>query len=276
MIWKLFKKAVRQSLRYAQFCGTRYYCALCGRHARVFIPVTTYPGQKVVDTYHIMAMGNNPHYRCPWCNSSDKERLVWRYLTKKSGLLTTKKSLSILHIAPEKNTQKQLRARPNITYIAGDKFSGASKYTPEHYGGAIYLDVTDVSQFQDGTFDMIICNHVLEHVPDDVKGMQELYRVLKSGGFAILQVPVSRDIENSIEDANAVTDEERIERFGQSDHVRIYAEKDYLARLASADFSVENIPCASLFSAKEEAELWGVNQKESVYVARKRSGILTL
>jgi SAM-dependent methyltransferase len=219
-------------------------------------------------------MGINPHYRCPWCNSSDKERLVWKYLTTKTDVVTTKRPLSVLHIAPEKNTQKKFRARPNITYIVGDMFSGASKYTSEHYGGAIYLDITDMSRFKDGTFDVIICNHVLEHVIDDRRGMREIYRTLKSGGFAILQVPVSRNIESSIEDLSALTEEERTERFGQSDHVRIYAEKDYLSRLAEVGFAVENIPCGIL-CPKKDAELWAVNRSESVYVAKKRSDILT-
>ncbi len=268
-VWKYFKKIARLSLRYVRFAGTRYYCALCGGRARVFTPIKTYPGQKTIDKYQIVAMGVNPHYRCPRCNSSDKERLVWKYLTTHTDILTATRPLSVLHVAPEKNTQKKVRSRPNIRYVAGDMFKGAAKYTPEHYGGATYLDVINIPQFGDGTFDLIICNHVLEHVLDDIKGMGEIYRTLKKGGFAILQVPVSRIIENSIEDATAITEEERTEKFGQSDHVRIYAEKDYLSRLASIGFLVEVIPCESLFS-ESEADLWGVNHKENIYVVRKK------
>lgn len=213
-------------------------------------------------------MGINPHYRCPWCNSSDKERLVWRYLTTRTDLLATNRPMSVLHIAPEKNTRKKLQSKTNIRYVHGDMFTGSLKYTSEYYGGAQYLDVTDMAQFEDDTFDVIICNHVLEHVLDDQKGMMEIHRVLKKGGLAILQVPVSRTIENSIEDRSAVTEDQRTERFGQSNHVRIYSEKEYISRLTDVRFSVDAVSCESLFSEKE-SKLWGVNQKESVYAARK-------
>lgn len=266
---KAFKRFVRNFIRFFQFAGFKYYCPFCNRHARIFTPITYYPGQKTIDKYKIIAMGINPHYRCPRCNSSDKERLVWKYLTTHADILSPDRQLSVLHIAPEKNTQKKLRGRANIKHVAGDMFMGAPKYTTEHYGGAAYLDVTDMFRFGNNTFDLIICNHVLEHVPDDLKGMREIYRVLKKGGFAILQVPVSRIIEDSIEETTTITEEERTEKFGQSDHVRIYAEKDYFSRLASVGFSVEVIPCKSMFF-KKEAKLWGVNPRESIYVARKK------
>ncbi len=132
----------------------------------------------------------------------------------------------------------------------------------------MYLDITDMRQFSEGNSDLIICNHVLEHVPDDRKGMRELYRILKAGGFAIFQVPVSRIIDKTIEDPAAITENERTEKFGQSNHVRIYAEKNYLSRLSSIGFSVQVITCKSLFPPAE-TELWGVNPKENVYVATK-------
>ncbi len=216
-------------------------------------------------------MGVNPRYRCPWCNSSDKERLVWRYLTTRTDVLTTKRPLSILHIAPERNTKNKLSARPNIRYVAGDKFEGAAKYTPEHYGGAKYLDVTDLSQYDDGSFDVVICNHVLEHVEDDRKAMGEIHRVLSKEGFAILQVPVSRIIEKSIEDENACTEEERTQKFGQADHVRIYAENDYKRRLVESGLAVESIAPENLFGSESEILRFGVNKVEHIYVARHRA-----
>jgi len=264
----ILKRTARATIRFLRFAGRRYYCALCGRSARRFIPVTNYPGQAVVEKYHMVAMGNNAHYRCPWCHSSDKERLVWRYLAERTDFFNSTHLLHVLHVAPERNTRKKFQARPNTDYIHGDMFHGAAKYTPEHYGGAMYLDITDLSSFKDDSFDVIICNHVLEHVPNDLQAMRELRRVLKKEGFAILQVPVSRDIKTSFEDSTMTTDKERLAQFGQSDHVRIYAEKDYIERLKRAGFRIEVIRSRSLFSSNELVS-WGVNPEESVYVTRK-------
>jgi hypothetical protein len=252
-----------------RFFGFKYYCALCGRRTRRFTPIKYYPGQETIDLYQIIAMGVNPHFRCPWCNSSDKERLVWSYLKFHTDFLTTNRSFSVLHVAPERNTRNYFKSRSNVSYIAGDKFEGAEKYTAEHYGGARYLDITNLHDFADGTFDLIICNHVLEHVLEDKKAMRELFRVLKPGGQAIVQVPISKKISISIEDPHADTTEKRIKAFGQGDHVRIYAEQDYLSRLQGAGFLLSVYPADRLLSLVQVRE-WGVNPKESVYVAFKQ------
>jgi len=212
-------------------------------------------------------MGANPHYRCPWCHSSDKERLVWLFLNRKTSYLSTGETVSVLHIAPEKNTRKKFLSRKNIQYTFGDKFEGDWRYTPERYGGAMYLDVTNMSDFPENSFDLILCSHVLEHVPDDRKGMREIYRVLKKGGMAILQVPVSRDIKISIEDPSVNTSEGRDAAFGQKDHVRIYAEEDYMERLKKAGFIVRAVRADEILSA-EDLNV-GINEVERIYCAEK-------
>lgn len=267
-IYRLLRKFVGRTLRWFRFTGFKYYCPLCRRYARAFTPITVYPGQPTIDKYQIIAMGKNPHYRCPWCNSSDKERLVWAYLQFKTDFLTTTRPLSVLHVAPEKNTKNYFKGRPSVTYIAGDKFEGAEKYTSEHYGGAQYLDITNMGEFKNETFDLIICNHVLEHVLDDKRGMREIYRVLKKGGVAVLQVPISKLITQNIEDPRAHTPEKRTIAFGQDDHVRIYAEEEYLERLRESSFLVLVYPVQEILLEKN-IELWGVNERESVYVATK-------
>ncbi len=86
-MWKFFKKIARSLVNFSKFAGFKYYCPFCEKHARIFTPISFYPGQRTIDRYQIIAMGANPHYRCPWCNSSDKERLVWKYLTAKTDIL---------------------------------------------------------------------------------------------------------------------------------------------------------------------------------------------
>jgi hypothetical protein len=223
------KDWIKRVILWLRFAGYRYYCPLCERSARYFTPSTDIPGQEAISRYEITSMGARPHFRCPWCNSSDKERHVWRVVQD-----ILKPGMAILHVAPERNTQRKLKAL-TADYIAGDMFEGEDRYTPERYGGALYLDITDLSQFPDARFDLIICNHVLEHVPDDRKAMRELRRVLRPGGTAILNVPVSRVIERTLEGGPA---SEQLERYGQADHVRVYAEQDYLSRLTETGFRV--------------------------------------
>jgi SAM-dependent methyltransferase len=210
-------------------------------------------------------MGARPHYRCPWCSSSDKERLVYEYLTHCTDVFSG--DVSVLHIAPEPGLMRLLRARPNGKYMAGDKFEGDARYTDGRYGDAVSMDVTDLSA-TDNTFDLILCNHVLEHVPNDTRAMSELFRVLKPGGVAVLQVPVSRTISKSIEDDSIVEESERIRMFGQADHVRIYAETEYLSRLRTAGFETQTVMSKEFLSSREIERL-GVNPQEAIYVCMK-------
>jgi len=133
----------------------------------------------------------------------------------------------------------------------------------------VKMDITDI-QYPDASFDAIICNHVLEHVPDDRRAMRELYRVLKPGGWAILQVPYSEQITQSIEDPSITTPEARARVFGQEDHVRIYAKEDYLTRLEEAGFRMELL---NWWEAGEDfgnpTNRYGLMPRETLFVGRK-------
>ena len=125
-----------------------------------------------------------------------------------------------------------------------------------------HMDITALP-FPDGQFDWVICNHVLEHIEEDQKAMSELYRVLKPGGCALLQVPISRKLEITYEDFNIQSPEEREKHFGQNDHVRVYG-NDYPKRLKSAGFEVEEIiPTPS-------QKKFGLNPKEVVFICNKK------
>ncbi len=141
--------------------------------------------------------------------------------------------MAVLHVAPEEMITRKLSRMKHIRYITGD--ANPERYS--HYTNAIRLDITRIP-FADETFDIIICNHVLEHIPDDRLAMRELYRVLKPEGFALLQVPLSEVNRETYENPAVITEEERLEHYGQKDHVRIYGKKDYLMRLTGAGFKV--------------------------------------
>ncbi|HEX2535068.1 MAG TPA: methyltransferase domain-containing protein, partial [Chitinophagaceae bacterium] len=96
--------------------------------------------------------------------------------------------------------------------------------------------------FPDGSFDGVVANHILEHVPDDRHALQEIRRVLQPGGFALLQVPFSRQLKSTLEEPGIRDAVRQAAQFGQRDHVRIYAFGDYLERLRGAGLSPQYIP----------------------------------
>jgi len=170
-------------------------------------------------------MAGVPNRVCPRCLSLERHRLLWLYFERERQELFTTQN-RVLHVAPEPSLQRRLRSLPNLDYLSGDLDS---------YLADVQLDVTDLN-FPDASFDVVICNHVLEHVPDDRRAMSELHRVLRPGGWAVLMVPDVEE-ETTFEDPTAVTPEQRLELFGQDDHVRRYG-RDYVQRLESVGFSV--------------------------------------
>jgi SAM-dependent methyltransferase len=128
------------------------------------------------------------------------------------------------------------------------------------------MDITDIT-FADNSFELIICNHVLEHIPDDAQAMRELFRVLKPGGLAILQVPISYAIDSTYEDFTIVDSEARLAAFGQRDHVRIYG-PDYPQRLGRAGFAVKAHPVTEMFR-DDEVDQFRLLINERLFECRK-------
>lgn len=157
--------------------------------------------------------------------SLERHRLLWLYLQNETDFFTAPKK--VLHFAPEQAFYKRFRKQKNLNYITTDLSSPLAD---------IKADICNLP-FKDNEFDVILCNHVLEHIPDDVKAMHELYRILKKGGMGIFQIPQDLSRRKTFED-NSVTDKkERAKIFGQYDHVRIYG-KDYFDKLRSIGFTV--------------------------------------
>jgi SAM-dependent methyltransferase len=187
--------------------GDRVECPCCGARFRSFRPY------------------NGPDRICWSCGSMERHRALWLYLDRHPDM--TRRGISVLHVAPEPILSRRLRGIPGVSYRGGDL---TAEFGPER------IDVTQL-QFEDASFDAVVCNHVLEHVPDDRLAMRELARVLRPDGWALLQVP---DVDAPVTDEDpAVTDpDERKRRFGQADHVRRYG-WDYVERLQQAGFAVE-------------------------------------
>ena len=193
--------------------------------------------------------------RCPKCESTDKERLVFLFL---KDIVRTEKlrQASILHIAPEPNLQKWLQSISS-KYIAGDAFLQNQKFI----GDVRYVDICS-TQFENNEFDYIICNHVICDIKNDIKALNELYRILNYNGIAILQVPVTK-IANTVEYDNIQTKEEREIAYGYGYHERIYNDKDYIRLLGKTGFEIE------VCNYYKDFGLYGLNEKEDLYVCKK-------
>lgn len=202
-----------------------------------------------------------PFDACPVCFSNGRIRLLCEYLVREIKIDSLTSRIGVLHIAPEPDILYKLRSKP-IDYVAVD-------ISPQKYsdvGGVTYCDVTAID-YPNERFDLIICSHVLEHIPDDRLAMKELFRVLKPGGTAILQVPISASLGRTIEDPSLTDPRERERRFGQDDHVRIYG-ADFPIRLGESGFSFETFDPTSHWGEAVVKAL-RLNRRERIFLGRK-------
>lgn len=193
---------------------------------------------------------------CYKCNSSDRERFIYTYLTGKLNIFENK-NLKILHLAPEKNISSALNKIGFNNYICGDLFTEGYHY-PDYVKNMNVLNIP----FEDNYFDLIICNHLLEHIPNDTDAMKELYRVLNSNGEAILQVPISKNSDTTFEDFSVTDSKEREVVFGKFDHLRIYGQ-DYSDRLNFVGFKIERI------NISKEFPKYGLVLDEDIFIGKK-------
>ena len=192
------------------YIGNKVECPVCGGHFRKFLPYG-----------YGEAMDNR---LCPKCLSLERHRLLWLYLKEKTGFFTD--HLKVLHFAPEQPFLKHFRALKNLDYTTADLDSPIAD---------LHLDVTKID-LPDEQYDVVICNHVLEHVSDAGKAFSEIKRILKPEGWAVLMVPINPDVD-TWEDPTITDPEERKRCFGQYDHVRQFG-RDYAQVLEKAGFDV--------------------------------------
>ena len=202
--------------------GSTYTDPIDGKSYRRFLP---YGYAKVRE--NVLAPGTL---------SLERHRLFWLYLKNETTFFSA--PLRVLHFAPEQAFVQKFKKQKNLTYTTTDLNSPIAD---------VKADICDLP-FKDNSFDFIICNHVLEHIPDDTKAMQELYRVLAPSGTAIVQVPYDAKREITFED-NTITDQrERTRIFGQYDHLRVYG-MDYFKKLSSIGFDVNALDYTSSISS---------------------------
>ncbi len=193
--------------------GHNFSCPICGGRLRRFLPY----GYKLVREGAL----------CPSCFSLERHRLLWLFLQRRTNFFSSPQK--VLHVAPEQSFYRRFRQMKNLEYITSDLESPLAD---------IRADLLQLP-FEDGSFDVVICNHVLEHVKDDRKAMGEILRVLKPGGYAILQVPADYTLSKTLEDPLVTDPDERQRLFRQKDHLRLYGQ-DYPDRLKNAGFLIRD------------------------------------
>ncbi len=221
--------------------GNKVECPLCKNTYRKFLPYGRLKPRK--------------NALCPGCLTLERHRLMWLFLQNKTNFL--KDPLKVLHVAPEICFIKRFEALPNLDYITGDIESPLAK---------IKMDLHDIP-FEENTFDVTFCNHVMEHVEDDIHCMSELHRVLKPGGWAIIQSPMDVSRYTTFEDKSITNPAERERIFGQNDHLRVYG-TDYKNRLEQGGFQVTEIDYAQELDVSTR-ERYALPPSEIIYFCEK-------
>lgn len=189
----------------------KHFCVLCGHHLSAFLPYRAGIRPPLMNTLDVVG-SDVEHFECPWCGCHDRERHLFLYMNA-CGLLPDLSGKTVVHFAPERQLSHRILDAGPMRYIKCDLFPQTS-------------DVMRVNllnmPFADNSVDLLIANHVLEHVSDDAKALREIVRILKPGGYAILQTPYSSKLEHTWSDPGINSDEERLQAYGQEDHVRLY------------------------------------------------------
>lgn len=239
------------------FGGTKFECNLCGFKANKWLPRGhNYP---IIRELNIIGAGKR-NVDCKKCGSSDRDRLIFEYF-KDLNNSASLKNKTLLHVAPEKTLSQKLESSFDLKVYRIDYRAKGYRFVYDK--SVIHGDVQQL-QFEDEQFDIVICNHVLEHVKDDNKAISEIHRVLKKGGFAILQVPISMELSKSIEAEENWSRNEKKQNLGQHDHLRLYGQ-DFKTKLFQHQFE----PLFWHFNNPENIKQFRINSSEFVIIASK-------
>lgn len=250
--WRLLR-----GVRKLRYFGFRYQCPVCSSSLRTFLPLpdkyrVPLQLQGRAFTAYDYETFNVDHYACPICFATDRERLYVLYLTEYSHNNGPRQTL--VHFAPEKELSGYIRRTGQFHYRTADLFMSDVDDR---------VDITDMAAYAAESVDCFICSHILEHIPDDKKALKELHRILKKDGWGIIMAPLLPGLDRTYEDFSKTTDEERLKHFGQEDHVRVYAKKDFLQKLDRAGFDVQLL--SVLDFGDETFNKHGINPKSILY-----------
>ncbi|MCH2235205.1 MAG: methyltransferase domain-containing protein [Crocinitomicaceae bacterium] len=223
--------------------GNNVTCPVCGKSYRKFLSY----GSSVAHRENVL---------CPYDLTLERHRAIWLYLNRKTDFFT-KPDLTMMHIAPEQCFLDKFKKQENLKYTTGDLVSPIAD---------LHFDLHAIP-LEDNQYEVIFCNHVMEHVKNDLQCMKELYRIMKPGGWGIMQVPIDASRNETYEDWSITSPEEREKHFWQKDHVRLYG-LNYPNRLEEAGFRVDVVDLSELMP-EEEFVKYRIPKTELVYVVNK-------
>lgn len=197
-------------------------------------------------------------YKCPYCNCNDRDRLIRLYI-KEEILGGNINKQQLLDITPSTALRKSLQEGEKINYRSTDLYDEDVVDTS---------DIQNMNIYEENRFDLVICSHVLEHVPDDRKALSEMKRILKPGGKCLLLVPISLGNHVYDEDLSQISKAEREKRFGQDDHLRLYTKPVFESRIQEAGFELELADVSVL--GKERFYKNGISAKSVLYIGKKK------
>jgi predicted SAM-dependent methyltransferase len=215
-------RSMRRILFSIAYYGNNRWCPVCEKPSRIF---------------RTSGLSARKDAMCVHCDALERHRFVWLFFTKMTDLFDGRKK-EILHIAPEKCIESKLKSKLGKGYITADLMNRRAM---------VQMDITDI-KYPDEYFDVIYCSHVLEHVKDDKKAIREFYRIIKKSGWAVILVPINAD--KTMEDFSFESAAERLEHFGQEDHLRQYG-PDFKDRLKEAGFEVKVYSANKLFNNED-------------------------
>lgn len=253
----IFKKIKRKLWKIINQFGNKHQCYYCKRTFFKFDPIHQKYLTEISKIFNTIG-STEKTFQCPYCFSADRDRHILMYFDKINFWDKINNS-RILHMAPEEIIYNEIKRRNPTEYILGDI---SNYFLP----GMSKIDLLQI-KYTENYFDIIICNHVLEHIDDDLRATKEMYRVLKKGGSAILQTPFSPDINKTFTDININTEEKRRRFYGHPDHRRIYG-KNIFYLFQEAGFQLRIIENNQFFD-EHISEFYGVNHKEPLFLMCK-------
>ena len=256
-------KALRRKFQLGKYRGTEFRCPVCGVALSAFKAGAASYERMLREHGYVYPLGaietfNVAAYACPSCDASDRERLYALYLDGVFAARDPARRYRLLEFAPSFGLSRKLKRLRFVDYRSADLYRNNVDDR---------VDITDMRGYADGSFDIVLCSHVLEHVPDDRRAMGELRRILRPDGFAIVMVPLVHGVEETNEDRAIDTPALRWKYFGSDDHVRQYGQRDFADRLAAVGFQVERLGID--FFGAEAFRRAGIAADSVLYVVRR-------
>lgn len=243
-----------QSFRVLYYKGKNFHCPICEYEASKFISYGI--DNEITKKYNIIGMGLRENAICPNCYSKDRERLVYLFLIELIKKQIINYSSKVIHFSPEQSLKKNFFEKNFSNYLTADITSKKVD---------LNLDLQNF-EYKEKNFDLVICNHVLEHIDNDIVAIQNIFSILKEGGIAILQVPFSRMIKRDFKIKNVNSNKDRLKNYGQEDHVRIYSEKEYMEKLKKVGFK---LVIEDMKNYKVHKPSYGLNEHEYIFFLKK-------